>query len=88
MAVFAREIIGRQVIDSHSQLLGLLRDIVFDKQSGSVSSIRVKIEENLDPTALPWDMNEGLMEIPVDEVARIASKIHLFTTPCVVNLLS
>tara|TARA_Y100000768_G_scaffold361393_1_gene319420 strand:- start:131 stop:370 length:240 start_codon:yes stop_codon:yes gene_type:complete len=77
MAVFAREIIGRQVIDSHSQLLGHLRDIVFDKQSGSVSSIRVKIEENLDPTALPWDMNEGLMEIPVDEVARIASKIHL-----------
>ena len=77
MAVFAREIVGRQVVDSHSQLLGSLRDIVFDKQSGSVSSIRVKIEENLDPTALPWEMNEGLMEIPVDEVARIASKVHL-----------
>ena len=77
MAVFAREIVGRQVVDSHSQLLGSLRDIVFDKQSGSVSSIRVKIEENLDPTALPWEMDEGLMEIPVDEVARIASKIHL-----------
>ena len=77
MAVFAREIVGRQVVDSHSQLLGSLRDIVFDKQSGSVSSIRVKIEETLDPSALPWEMNEGLMEIPVDEVARIASKIHL-----------
>ena len=77
MAVFAREIVGRQVVDSHSQLLGSLRDIVFDKQSGAVSSIRVKIEENLDPSALPWEMNEGLMEIPVDEVARIASKIHL-----------
>ena len=77
MAVFAREIVGRQVVDSHSQLLGILRDIVFDKQSGSVSSIRVRIEENLDPTALPWEMNDGLMEIPVDEVAGIASKIHL-----------
>ena len=77
MAVFAREIVGRQVVDSHSQVLGILRDIVFDKQSGSVSSIRVKIEENLDPTALPWEMDEGLMEIPVDEVARIASKVHL-----------
>ena len=77
MAVFAREIVGRQVVDSHSQLLGSLRDIVFDKQSGSVSSIRVKFEENLDTSALPWEMNEGLMEIPVDEVARIASKIHL-----------
>ena len=77
MAVFAREIVGRQVVASHSQLLGTLRDIVFAKQSGSVLGIRVKIEENLDPTALPWDMNAGLMEIPVDEVARIASKIHL-----------
>ena len=54
MAVFAREIVGRQVVDSHSQLLGSLRDIIFDKQSGSVSSIRVKIEENLEPSALTW----------------------------------
>ena len=77
MAVFAREIIGREVIDSHNQLLGTLRDILFDKQSGSISGIRVKIEENLDPTALPWDMADGLMNIPVNEVARIASKIHL-----------
>ncbi|MBT5391265.1 MAG: PRC-barrel domain-containing protein [Euryarchaeota archaeon] len=77
MAVFAREIVGREVIDSHSQLLGILRDIIFDKQSGSISGIRVKIEENLDPTVLPWEMADGLMEIPVDEVARIASKVHL-----------
>lgn len=77
MAVFAREIIGREVIDSHSELLGILRDIVFDKQSGSISGIKVKIEENLDPTVLPWKMTDGLMDIPVEEVARIASKIHL-----------
>jgi sporulation protein YlmC with PRC-barrel domain len=77
MAVFAREIVGREVIDSHSQLLGILRDIIFDKQSGSISGIRVKIEENLDPTVLPWEMADGLMEIPVGEVARIASKVHL-----------
>jgi len=77
MAVFAREIVGRDVVDSHSQLLGILRDIVFDKQSGSISGLRVKIEENLDPTVLPWEMSEGLMEIPIDEVARIASKVHL-----------
>ncbi|MGY8727833.1 MAG: PRC-barrel domain-containing protein [Candidatus Poseidoniales archaeon] len=77
MAVFAREVIGREVVDSHSQLLGTLLDIVFDKQSGSISGIRVKVEENLDPTVLPWEMADGLMEIPVDEVARIASKVHL-----------
>ena len=77
MAVFAREIIYREVIDSHSQLLGILSDIIFDKQSGSISGIRVKIEENIDPSALPWEMVDGMMEIPVDEVARIASKVHL-----------
>ncbi|RJU82145.1 MAG: PRC-barrel domain containing protein [Candidatus Poseidoniales archaeon] len=77
MAVFAREIIGREVVDSHSVLLGILRDIVFDKQSGSISAIRVKVEQDIDPTVLPWEMNEGLMQIPVDEVSRIASRVHL-----------
>jgi len=77
MAVFAREIIGREVIDSHSVLLGTLRDIVFDKQSGSISAIRVKVEQDIDPTVLPWEMIEGLMHITVDEVSRIASRIHL-----------
>jgi len=77
MAVFAREIIGREVVDSHSVLLGTLRDIVFDKQSGSISAIRVKVEQDIDPTVLPWEMIEGLMQIPVDEVSRIASRVHL-----------
>jgi len=77
MAVFAREIIGREVVYSHSVLLGTLRDIVFDKQSGSISSIRVKVEQDIDPTVLPWEMIEGLMQIPVDEVSRIASRVHL-----------
>jgi sporulation protein YlmC with PRC-barrel domain len=39
MAVFAREILGREVVDSHSQLLGVLRDVSFDKQSGSITLI-------------------------------------------------
>jgi len=77
MAVFAREIIGREVVDSQSVLLGTLRDIVFDKQSGSISAIRVKVEQDIDPTVLPWEMIEGLMQIPVDEVSRIASRVHL-----------
>lgn len=77
MAVFAREIIGRNVIDSHSVLLGTLQDITFDKQSGSLSSIRVKVEADIDPAALPWEMDDGLMRIPVEEIARIASRIHL-----------
>ena len=43
MAVFAREIINREVIDSHSQLLGTLRDVVFDKQSLEFESKSRKI---------------------------------------------
>lgn len=77
MAVFAREILGREVVDSHSQLLGVLRDVSFDKQSGSITVIQVKIEANLDPNALPWELIGGLMQIPIEEVSRIASKVHL-----------
>ena len=48
MAVFAREIVGREVINPQSELLGILRDIVFDKQSGSISALRVELEPNLE----------------------------------------
>tara|TARA_B100000965_G_scaffold345537_1_gene316400 strand:+ start:89 stop:328 length:240 start_codon:yes stop_codon:yes gene_type:complete len=77
MAVFAREIVGREVINPQSELLGILRDIVFDKQSGSISALRVELEPNLDSSAFPWELQDGLMQIPVDEVARVASKVHL-----------
>ena len=77
MAVFAREIVGREVINPQSELLGILRDIVFDKQSGSISALRVELEPNLDSSAFPRELQDGLIHIPVDEVARVASKVHL-----------
>jgi len=77
MAVFAREIVGREVINPQSELLGILRDIVFDKQSGSISALRVELESNLDSSAFPWELHDGLLQIPVDEVARVASNVHL-----------
>ena len=56
MAIFAREIIGREVVDAHNEKLGLLTDLIIDKQSGSVTVAVVKLESNLDPNLLPWEL--------------------------------
>tara|TARA_B100000886_G_scaffold238049_1_gene166801 strand:- start:711 stop:1010 length:300 start_codon:yes stop_codon:yes gene_type:complete len=77
MAVFANEVMGRDVVDSHNEKLGEISDLVIDKLSGSVTQIVVILEGNLDPTLLPWDYRDGRMMIPIDDVARIANRIHL-----------
>lgn len=77
MAIFAREIIGRDVVDSHQERLGELKDVVFDTSTGSILALRVKIENDIDVSKLPWEMQDGLIQIPVEEINRIAAKIHL-----------
>ena len=77
MAVFANEVMGRDVVDSHNEKLGEISDLVIDKLSGSVTQIVVILEGNLDPTLLPWDYRDGRMIIPVDDVARISNRINL-----------
>lgn len=77
MAIFAKDIIGRDVVGRQDERLGELKDVVFDKATGSVMSIRVRIESDIDPSKLPWSMDDGLMEIPIDDISRIATKIHL-----------
>ena len=77
MAIFARELIGKDVVDSHNEKLGKMTDIVFDIQSGSITSIVVTLEEDLNPTMLPWDGEDGKVSIPVDDVSRFSKKIHL-----------
>ena len=77
MAIFAKDIIGRDVVGRQDERLGGLRDVVFDKATGSVMSIRVRIEGDIDPSKLPWTMVDGLMEIPIEDISRIATKIHL-----------
>ena len=77
MAIFAREIIGRDVVDSHQERLGELKDVVFDTSTGSILALRVKIEHDIDVSKLPWSMLDGLLQIPVEEISRIATKIHL-----------
>ncbi|RJU98696.1 MAG: PRC-barrel domain containing protein [Candidatus Poseidoniales archaeon] len=77
VAIFAREIIGRDVVDSHQERLGELKDVVFDTSTGSILALRVKIENDIDVSKLPWEMQDGLIQIPVEEINRIAAKIHL-----------
>ena len=77
MAIFAKDIIGRDVVGRQDERFGELKDVVFDKATGSVMSIRVRIEDDIDPSKLPWSMDDGLMEIPIEDISRIATKIHL-----------
>ena len=77
MAVFAKEVMGRDVVDLHNEKLGEISDLVIDKLSGSVTQIVVTLEANLDPSMLPWDFRDGRMNIPIDDVSRISSRIHL-----------
>tara|TARA_B100001564_G_scaffold164552_1_gene138365 strand:- start:754 stop:993 length:240 start_codon:yes stop_codon:yes gene_type:complete len=77
MAIFARELIGKDVVDSHNETLGKMTDIVFDVQSGSITTIIVTLEGDLNPNLLPWDEDSGKVMIPVDDVSRFSKKIHL-----------
>ena len=77
MAIFSNEIFGRDVVDSHNEKLGEIRDFVIDKSSGSVTQIVVKLEANLDPGMLPWESRNGLLSIPIDDVSRISNRIDL-----------
>ena len=77
MAIFTRELIGRDVVDSHHEKLGSLTDMIFDVQSGSITTIIVTLENNLDPSLLPWDNDGNKVKIPVDDVSRFAKMVHL-----------
>ncbi|MFL2950098.1 MAG: PRC-barrel domain-containing protein [Candidatus Poseidoniaceae archaeon] len=77
MAIFAAEIIGREVVDSHLERLGELKDVVFDTPTGSIVALRVEIERDLDASKLPWNVVDGFVQIPVEDINRVAAKIHL-----------
>ena len=74
---FGHELLGRKVMDSAGDRLGTLIDLVIDQPTGNVLAMLVKLEENLDPSRLPWEMEEKFMRIPVEEVDRIATSVHL-----------
>ena len=77
MAVFAKEVMGLDFVDSHNEKLGEVTDLVIDKLSGSITQIVVNLEANLEPSMLPWNYRDGRMNIPIDDVSRISNRIHL-----------
>ena len=77
MASFGREFIGRQVIDSNGDSLGSLNNLLIDSRSGIISELLVDLGKDIDPTKLPWPSNNGICRVPVDEIERISSRVHL-----------
>ncbi len=78
MAIFAREKSSVGTWSIHIlERLGELKDLVFDTPTGTVVALRVRIERDLEPSKLPWEVVDGLVQIPADDISRIASRIHL-----------
>jgi sporulation protein YlmC with PRC-barrel domain len=65
------------VVDSAGDRLGTLIDLKIDGSTGNVLAMLVRLEDNLDPTRLPWELDDEYMQVPVEEVDRIATSIHL-----------
>ena len=74
---FGREILGRNVVDQASDKLGVLADFRIDMSSGRITAILVALENDLDPAMLPWPTVEGLLSVPVEEIAEAVSYTHL-----------
>ena len=74
---FGREILGREVIDESGDRLGHMADFRLDTDTGSIVSILVSIEPDLDPTLLPWPTVDGLISVPVEDVAGIGASVQL-----------
>ena len=77
VAIFGREVIGREVVDRTGALLGHLKDIHFDLNTGMLSDLVVSVEATVDPSALPFEHDERTVKIPSSSISRIAAKIHL-----------
>ena len=74
---FGREILGREVLDESGDLLGHMADFRLDTDTGSIVSLLVSIEPDIDPTMLPWPPVDGLISVPVEEVANVGASVQL-----------
>ncbi|MEC9120707.1 MAG: PRC-barrel domain-containing protein [Candidatus Thermoplasmatota archaeon] len=74
---FGREILGRNVVDQASDKLGVLADFRIDMSTGRITALMVALENDLDPTMLPWPTVEGLLSVPVEEIAEVGVNIQL-----------
>ncbi len=74
---FGREILGREVLDESGDRLGHMADFRLDTDTGSIVSLLVSIEPDIDPTLLPWPTVDGLISVPVEEVANVGVSVQL-----------
>jgi hypothetical protein len=45
--------------------------------SGRITALLVTLENDLDPAMLPWPTIEGLLSVPVEEIAEVGVNIQL-----------
>ena len=74
---FGREILGREVIDESGDRLGHMADFRLDTDTGSIVSLLISIEPDIDPTLLPWPTVDGLISVPVEEVTGVGASVQL-----------
>jgi|TARA_A100001037_G_scaffold7624_1_gene7577 sporulation protein YlmC with PRC-barrel domain len=74
---FTQEIMTRQVVDAAGDLLGHLADFTVDVDTGNIVAILVVTERGIDPSELPWPTTDGLLTIPVEEVASVGNVVEL-----------
>tara|TARA_B100000029_G_scaffold68576_1_gene61038 strand:- start:1451 stop:1693 length:243 start_codon:yes stop_codon:yes gene_type:complete len=74
---FGQEILTRKVVDAAGDILGHLADFSVDLETGNIVAILVVIESGIDPNELPWPTTDGLLSVPVEEVANVGSVVEL-----------
>ena len=74
---FGREILGRDVVDQAADKLGVLADFRIDMATGSITALLVALEADLDSAMLPWPTVEGLLSVPIEEIAEVGVNIQL-----------
>ncbi len=74
---FGQEMLGRTVQDKKGKELGKLTDLVVDVSNGGISELLVKCSENIDTSRLPFQMKDGAVAIPSNEVASFGHVISL-----------
>ncbi|HJM19124.1 MAG TPA: PRC-barrel domain-containing protein [Candidatus Thalassarchaeaceae archaeon] len=76
-ATFGRELIGLSVVDSRGDVLGTVADLMLDLNTGSVGTLIIELNDNLDASLLPWPSEAGLMLLPTEEIERVGTQIVL-----------
>ncbi len=77
MSSFSGEFLKRSVVDSNGDLFGHLVDIVIEPRSGEIAEILVEVISEIDLSKLPWPSEDGVCQVPAQEISQIGSRIVL-----------